>query len=223
MRASERAVEGMRSELWKQVDTPLLEERRSHSQICAWYALSVRSRHEKRAATMLAQKGYPTVLPLYKCKRPRPGRWREVQLPLFPGYVFCLFNPQERLPILVTPGVLHVIGVGRRPVPVEESEIEALRRFVLSSLHALPWPYLQEGQSVYIADGPLQGITGVLITVKNTHRLVLSVTILQRSMAVEIERKWVVPSVLQPPPKDYSMSIFSETLRRDETSARSCS
>jgi transcription antitermination factor NusG len=161
-----------------------------------WYALAIRPRHEKLAAMVLTHKGYESLLPLYKCRRRRPGRYRDVHLPLFPGYLFCQFNPLVRLPVLTTPGVLSVVGSGRTPTPIEESEIDSIRRLVSSSLKAEPWPYLEAGQSVIIQDGPLQGLVGTLITVKNCHRLVLSVTLLQRSVSVEIDRNWAMPVTL---------------------------
>jgi len=158
-----------------------------------WYALCIRPRYEKLAAMMLANKGYETLLPLYKCKRRRPDRYKEIQLPLFPGYVFCQFDPTARLPILTTPGVLHVVGSGRVPIPINETEMQGVRHLVASALAAEPWPYLQIGQKVCIHDGPLEGTVGLLIAVKNSHRLILSIALLQRAVAVEIDRSWVRP------------------------------
>jgi transcriptional antiterminator RfaH len=164
-----------------------------------WYALCVRPRYEKLAATMLANKGYEHLLPLYKCRRRRPDRYKEIQLPIFPGYLFCQFNLSARLPILTTPGILHVVGCGRIPTPIDQAEMEAIRRLAGSCLQAEPWPYLEVGQKVCVQDGPLKGTVGILLAVKNTHRLLLSVTLLQRAVAVEIDRDWVKPaSVLHP-------------------------
>ena len=154
-----------------------------------WYALRIRPRHEKMAAMMLEHKGYQSFLPLYA----RGRRSRHLQLPLFPGYLFCQFNPVVRLPILTTPGVLQVIGIGRIPIPIEAEELSAIRRLISSTLDLGPCGYLKTGQKVYIQDGPLQGISGILVAVKSSVRLVLSVTLLQRSVSVEIERDWVVP------------------------------
>jgi transcription antitermination factor NusG len=158
-----------------------------------WYALRVRPRYEKLADTMLTNKGYETLLPLYKCRRRCPDRYKEIQLPMFPGYLFCRFDLNARLPILTTPGVMHVVGCGRVPVPVEEAEMQAIRRVAGWALLAEPWPYLEVGQMVYVEDGPLEGTVGILLTVKNSHRLVLSVTLLRRAVAVEIDRDWVRP------------------------------
>lgn len=159
-----------------------------------WYALRTKPRHEKMAALMLAHKGYESLLPLYKSRRPRPGRFRDVELPVFPGYLFCQFDATARLPILTTPGVLHVVGVGRTPMPVAETEIQAIQRLVSSPLQAEPWPYVEVGQTVCVQEGPLQGVEGILLAIKNSHRLVISVTLLKRAVAVEIERDSVIPA-----------------------------
>ena len=159
-----------------------------------WYALCVRPRYEKLAALMLTNKGYDNLLPLYKCRRRRSDRYAEVHLPIFPGYLFCQFDPSVRLPILTTPGVLNVVGCGRTLIPIPESEMEAMRRLAGSSMQAEPCPYLEVGQRVYIQEGPLEGIEGILMAVKKSHRLILSVTVLRRSVAVEIDRAWVRPA-----------------------------
>ena len=144
------------------------------------------------AAMMLDHKGYESFLPLYKPRR-RNSRDRDVRLPLFPGYLFCRFNETFRLPILTTPGVLHVVGLVRVPIPVDDLEVTAIRRLVESPLLPEAWSFLEAGQRVYINDGPLEGIEGTLVTVKNSNRLVLSVALLRRSVAVEIDRAWVSP------------------------------
>lgn len=159
-----------------------------------WYAIHTKARHEKVVAMMLAHKGYDSLLPLYRCRRRSAGRDRDVDLPAFPGYVFCQFDPLVRLPILMTPGVLRVVGIGRTPVPVDRAEIEAIQRLVCSPLQAEPWPYIAVGQRAYVREGPLQGIEGILLAWKNSHRLILSATLLKRSIAVEIERGWIAPS-----------------------------
>ena len=158
-----------------------------------WYALCVRPRYEKLANLMLTNKGYETLLPLYKCRRRRPDRYREIQLPMFPGYLFCQFDPNVRLPILTTPGVLHVVGSGRAPIPIDRVELEAVRHLADSELLAEPHPYLEVGQKVYIQEGPLVGTVGILLAKKNSHRLIVSVTLLRRAVAVEIDRDWARP------------------------------
>jgi transcription antitermination factor NusG len=158
-----------------------------------WYALRVRSRYEKKVATHLQGRGYELLLPLYKCRRRWSDRFNEIELPLFPGYVFCQFNPLNRLPILSIPGVVHVVGVGRTPVPIDESEIVAIQAAAKSGLPSQPWPFLQVGQRVRIEYGPLCGVEGILLGFRGHQRLVLSVTLLQRSVAVQVDEAWVQP------------------------------
>jgi transcription antitermination factor NusG len=158
-----------------------------------WYALHVRTRFEKVVSRNLKGKGYEEFLPLYK----RTSRWsdrtKEIELPLFPGYVFCRFNPLERLPILQIPGVNSVVGFGKDFLPVEDAELNAVR-FVLSSGSLCePWPFLTIGQRVRVEYGPLAGMEGLVTNVKNACRLVISVNMLQRSVGVEIDRDCLTP------------------------------
>jgi transcription antitermination factor NusG len=158
-----------------------------------WFALRVKPRHEKCVALILQNKGYEQFLPLQRCERRSPGRSKKVELPLFPGYVFCRFDVLVRLPLLTTPGVLQVVGLGRTPVPVEDREIEAIQRIVASDLSVEPWPYLEAGQHVEIEDGPLRGLRGILLSFKTQLRLVVSVSLLQRAVAIEVDRESVSP------------------------------
>jgi transcription antitermination factor NusG len=112
---------------------------------------------------------------------------------LFPGYVFCLFDTQKRLPILVTPGVIAVVSQGKVPLPVDDAEIEAIRTIVSSGVLAEPWPFLELGQKVRIESDALQGLEGILVQFKGKHRVVLSVSLLRRSVALEIDRACVRP------------------------------
>lgn len=158
-----------------------------------WYALRVRSRHEKMVGTSLRNKGYESLVPLYTKTRKWRNRKIDADLPLFPGYVFCLFDPFRRLPILQTAGVIQVVGFGGQPTPVLSSEIEALERIVESGVRAEPWPFLEVGQEVEITRGPLAGTRGFLERFHSSHRLVVSVTLLQRSVSVEIDGHEVRP------------------------------
>ena len=158
-----------------------------------WYALQVRTRWESSTANLLSGKGYQTFLPTYMSKKPWRGKYRGVAAPLFPGYVFCQFDVLKRLPVLVTPGVLMVVGRGRTPVPVEDSEIDAIQKVVSSGHRAEPWPYLEVGQQVRIQDGALSGVEGILTNFKGSRRLVVSVSLLCRSVSLEIERSAVCP------------------------------
>jgi transcription antitermination factor NusG len=158
-----------------------------------WFALRVRSRYENTVATILGGKGYEWFLPLYKSRRAWSDRIKEIQLPLFPGYIFCRFDLQHRLPILTTPGVVTVVGISKCPIPIDDAEIAAIQATVRSGLQSRPWPFLQIGQKVRVEYGPLCGLEGILLDFKGQRRLVLSVTLLQRSVAVEVDGAWVVP------------------------------
>jgi transcription antitermination factor NusG len=157
-----------------------------------WYALRVKPRFEKVVARNLRGKGYEEFLPLYR----HPSRWtktKEIDLPLFSGYLFCRLDPNNRLPILIIPGVDFIVGVGKRIVPVDESELDAIRAVMKSGTYCEPWPFLQVGQRVLVEYGPLAGTEGIILLFKNKYRLVVSVNLLQRSVAAEIERDWVKP------------------------------
>jgi len=158
-----------------------------------WYALQVRTRWESSTSLLLSGKGYQTLLPTYSVKKSWSGKLREVNAPLFPGYVFCQFNVHNRLPVLVTPGVIAVVGRGKVPVPVEDGEIAAIQALVSSGHEAEPWPFLELGQRVRIESEPFEGLEGILINSKGNHRIVLSVSLLRRSVALEIDRSCVRP------------------------------
>ena len=158
-----------------------------------WYALQVRPRFEKVIASTLLNKGYEGFLPLYRHRSRWSDRMKEVQLALFPGYMFCRLDLNRRLPVLVTPGVMHIVGIGKTPHPVEDSEIAALQAIVVSGLQAEPRSYLNVGERVRIEIGPLAGTEGIMTAFKGSARLVLSVSLLQRSVSVEIDESWVVP------------------------------
>lgn len=177
-----------------------------------WFAVQVRTKHELAIADCLRAKGYEHFLPLYKCRRTWSDRIKEVQLPLFPGYLFCRFDPHARLPILKTPGVVQVVGNGRTPTPVDDLEVAALQTLVASGLPNQPWPFLQTGDRVQIQAGPLRGLEGLLVAFKGNCHLVLSVSLLQRSVAVEIDSAFVVP-VGSPKSRPETTTIQPNTLR----------
>ena len=152
-----------------------------------WFALQVNSRKENWIFAHLVVQGYECFLPKYKSVRKWSDRRKEIESPLFPGYLFCRFNPLERLPILKTPGVMEIVGCNRKPIPIDEQEIQAIQRMMESSLARQPWPYLEVGERVRIQSGALRGLVGFLVALKGNYRLVLSVTLLKRSVAVEID------------------------------------
>ena len=160
----------------------------------SWYALRVQSRLSSLASTTLRGKGYEEFLPLYRSRRKWSDRIKELELPLFPGYLFCRFDVSDRLmPILTTPGVIGILGAGKTPVPVDLEEIEAIRAILRSGLAAQPWPLLRVGAKVYIERGPMAGLEGIIARTDKVYRLVVSVSMLQRSVAVEIDREWARP------------------------------
>jgi transcriptional antiterminator RfaH len=158
-----------------------------------WVALQVRARSEKLVTSALTAKGIEVFLPLYSTRRRWSDRIKEVQLPLFDGYVFCRMDLQYRLPALTIPGVIQFVGVGKTPVPIEDGEIAALQAVMRSGLPSTPWPFLRVGQRIRVEHGPLRDLEGILLQAKGSHRLVLSVSLLQRSVAVEIDRDCVAP------------------------------
>jgi transcription antitermination factor NusG len=159
-----------------------------------WYALRVRSNFEWAVNTALASKDYEAFLPTYRTRRRWSDRTKEIDAPLFRGYTFCRFDPLQRLPILTTPGVVSIIGSSAGPIQVDEHEIASVRGMVASGVVVGPWPFLREGQFVAVEHGPLAGVEGIIVNFKNQYRLVVSVSLLQRSVAVEIDRDWVRPT-----------------------------
>src|SRR5271169_5395638 len=139
-----------------------------------WFALQVRTRWENSTAVLLSGKGYQTLLPTYQTKRQWGRRVKQVDAPLFPGYVFCQFDAQNRLPIVITPGVIAVVGRGRVPLPVDDTEIAAIQTVVSSGFQAEPWQYLEVGQRVRIDSDSLEGLEGILINFKGSDRIVVS-------------------------------------------------
>jgi transcription antitermination factor NusG len=160
-----------------------------------WFALNTKLRYEEFVAKHLSNKGYEVLLPVYQCRRRWSDRVKKFELPLFPGYLFCRFDSMDRLPIVTTPGMIQIVGFGKTPVPVDDSEIAAIQRAASSDLAREPWPYLQVGEKVRVECGALRGVEGILLNTKGGgHRLILSVTLLQRSVAVEVSSAWVVPA-----------------------------
>ena len=203
------------------------EEKIVSSMTARWYALHVQSRLAGTASTVLRGKGYEVLLPLYRSRRRWSDRMKEVELPLFPGYLFCRFDVHDRLlPVLTTPGVKEIVGAGKTPIPIAAEEIEAVRRVVSSGLATMPWPELPIGGRIYIEAGPLAGLEGIITNTDKVCRLVVSITMLERSVAVEIERDWVrlvTPKMgpWQPAfPPGFSTPPFDDRLNRNRTLTR---
>ena len=152
-----------------------------------WHALYTRHQHEKPVARMLSSKGHEVFLPLYDVARRWQDRLKNVSLPLFPCYVFIRGGMDRQHQILSTPGVFTVVGWAGHPAAIPESQIQGLRQMAESSTRLEPHPYLASGDRVRIRSGTLQGLEGILVRKKNLSRLVVSLEILGRSAAVEVD------------------------------------
>jgi transcription antitermination factor NusG len=158
-----------------------------------WCALRVKSRSEKVVASIAQHKGFAQFLPLCRTRQRWSDRSKTVELPFFPGYVFCRLDPRHRLPLLTIPGALHFVGIGKVPVAIDDAEIAAIQAAVQSGLSAEPWHFIEIGDRVRLEEGPLAGMEGIVLGDSKQQRLVISITLLRRSMAVTIERHWAIP------------------------------
>jgi transcription antitermination factor NusG len=170
-----------------------------------WFALYVKPRHEKVVDRALHRVGFESFLPLHVLRHVYAHCSKEHEIPLFPGYVFCRFDPLKRTPILSTPGVISILSVARKPVPVDDVEIFALQSAMKAQLPIERCPFVQTGQRVRIIHGALSGIEGIVSEVRNPLRLVLSITLLQRSVQLEVDASWIVPCG----PSSVSLSIVA--------------
>jgi transcription antitermination factor NusG len=163
-------------------------------ELCPWYALSVKHQHERAVRLALEFNGFEALAPTYRARRRWSDRVKEVDLPLFSGYVFCRFALAERIQVVDAPGVTKVVEFGGTPAEVSEAEIVAIRAVMASKLPVRPWPYLKLGDRVRVEHGPLRGIEGTLLreVVREKWQLVIGVEMLQRSLAVELESEMVV-------------------------------
>jgi transcription antitermination factor NusG len=152
-----------------------------------WYALFTRHQHEKSVAIALSYKKYEVFLPLYRSVRQWQDRAKQLWFPLFPCYVFIREGMDRQLQILTTPGIIHIVGWGGRPAIVPQAQLDAVRRITESCLAVETHPYLQSGDRVRVKTGPLVGVEGILVRKKGVARLVVSMEVLGRSAAVEID------------------------------------
>jgi transcriptional antiterminator NusG len=164
----------------------LLDRSPSQPKKPQWYAAHIRSRHEKRVAEQLSERGVSSFLPLYSSARRWSDRIAKVDLPLFPGYLFVHIPLTERLKVLEVPGIVGLVSSRQEPVPLDESEIEILRKGLTSQFKAEPHPYLKVGERVRVIHGPLTGLEGILERKKDSVRVVVSLDLIMRSISVEI-------------------------------------
>ena len=156
-----------------------------------WFALTTKPRYERATARYLRLKGLEEFVAACRTRRRWSDRLKEIEEQLFPGYLFCRFTYEQRLAVLNSPGVLSIVGYGKQPAPVDDSEIAALRAIVDSGARAWPWPCLRIGQRVRIEQGCLQGVAGTLVRENDFWRVVVNIEILQRAVAVEIDRSLI--------------------------------
>ena len=159
-----------------------------------WFVAVVKPQFELRVVERLEYRGFEPFCPTYKIRRQheRADR-RTLHPPLFPGYVFCRFHRNSRAAVLKTPGVLSIVGFGRTAEVVGDAEIDRLQAIVARGLSVQPWPYLKAGDRIYISRGPLAGIEGLVLRTRGGWMMVVSVTLLQRSVAVSIGRDFIAP------------------------------
>jgi len=152
-----------------------------------WYAAYTSANHEKRVAEQLGVREVEYFLPLYASQRRWKDRRVTLELPLFPGYVFVRMTLRERLRVMQVPGVARLVGFNGTPAALPKEEIETLQKSLGNGIHAEPHPYLTIGRRVRITAGPLAGMEGVLQRRKGSFRLVISIELIQRSVAVDAD------------------------------------
>ena len=157
-----------------------------------WFALHVNSRCEFKVHSELLERGFESFLPLRRVRRRWSDRVKTLDLPVFPGYLFCRFDLQHRVRVLSVPAVARIVGTGPVPEPVSESEIRSVQLLVASKLALSPWPCVRAGQRVCIDRGPLAGVEGIIVAAREGKpRIVVSVVMLQRAVSAEVERDWL--------------------------------
>jgi transcription antitermination factor NusG len=178
-----------------------------------WFAILIRNHSEKSAALLLENAGYECFFPVSNNMSHSSGQLEKFEVPLFPGCLFCRMDPTYRLPVLRTPGVIQIVGADEDLIPADEGEIAALQRVGKAGVSTMPWPYMQVGTLARLADGPLRGLSGFMIKIKSGLKLILSVSLLHRSVAVEVESSWL--SCANPPRNaEFQMSHSRATLFR---------
>jgi transcription antitermination factor NusG len=185
--------------------------KQSKTELNDWYAVYTRHQHEKTVAENFSRNGFEVFLPLYDVVRQWKDRTKYLSLPLFPCYVFFRGGLERRASILSTPGIHSIVTIAGRPAPIPTTEIEVIRTAVNSSLRVEPHPFLRCGDRVRVRIGPLAGVEGILLRKKNICRLILSTTLLERSVAVEVDAdcvERVARSIAVPPITTHKVNVF---------------
>jgi transcription antitermination factor NusG len=161
--------------------------------VSRWYAAYTCTNHERRVAQQLAERQVENFLPLYRSVRRWKDRRKELQLALFPSYIFVHMDVADRLRVLQLPGVVNLVSFGGVPAPLPDSEIEGLRNGLMNEGRAESHPYLAAGRRVRIVDGPFSGIEGIVVRRKDKLRVVLSISLIRRSVAIEVSESDIAP------------------------------
>ena len=159
-----------------------------------WYAVFVRPKMEKQIGAVLIEKGFEVCVPMYRCRRRWSDRYKWLDLPLFPTYLFCRLALRQKTLVLTTPGVIRIVSQGVVPLPVGDEEMNGLLQLCRFGVHALPLPAIPTGSRVRIKSGALAGVEGTLLEERRVSRVVLSVSLLNRAVCVEIDGIDIEPS-----------------------------
>jgi transcription elongation factor/antiterminator RfaH len=152
-----------------------------------WYALYTCARHEKRVANQIERRNFSCFLPLYRSVRRWKDRRKELELALFPSYVFVRMELEKRLQVLQLPGVVRLVSFNGQPVALPADEIEALQERLSGDVKVEPHPYLRAGRRVRVRSGAMQGLEGIVVRRKDRCRVIFSIDLIQRSVAVEVD------------------------------------
>jgi transcription antitermination factor NusG len=174
-----------------EISPAILASMETHSLAYPWYAIKVRTNGELSVLAVLQSRGFDPYCPTQKQRRRYSDRMKAVDVPIFPGYLFCRFNSQNKVPILSSPGVQHIVGVAGTPAVIPDEEIKSICRVIEAGGFASS--YLKQGQRVRVTHGRLAGVEGVLVRDSTGDRLVVSIELLTRSASLYIDRDQVCP------------------------------
>jgi transcription antitermination factor NusG len=158
-----------------------------------WYAAYTLANHEKKAAAEISRRSVESFLPLYRTARRWSDRRVELEMPLFPSYVFVRLALCDRLRVLQVPGVVRLVGFGGLPAPLPDDQMDSLRSGLNRYLRAEPHPYLTVGRRIRMKSGPLAGMQGILLRRKGKFRVVISLELIQRAVVVDADAADVEP------------------------------
>ena len=160
----------------------------------SWYALYTCPRHEKRVAQQIERRSFSCFLPLYRSVRRWKDRRKVLELALFPGYVFVHMKLENRLQVLQLPGVVRLVSFNGQPAVLPAEQIEALQERLSAAVRIEPHPYLRVGRKVRVRRGPMQGLEGIILRRKDSCRVIFSIDLIMRSVAVEVDEADLEPA-----------------------------